>query len=89
MICVGSHDHSGRAVAALQSMLFPESFLHRMQFAVLRQAFDGRDLRAVGLHGEHRARLHRLAVELDTVHAPQSDVSQPTCVPVSPSTSRR
>ena len=38
-----SDDHSGCAVPALQSVSFPESFLHRMQFAVLCEAFDRRN----------------------------------------------
>src|SRR5438477_392767 len=46
-------------------MLVPEGFLHRVQIAVGGQAFDGEDIAAVGLDGEHRARLHRLAVEGD------------------------
>ena len=42
-----------------------EGLLHRVQLAVGGQALDGRDVGAVGLDGEHRARLHRLAVEED------------------------
>src|SRR2546423_15699159 len=57
------HDHSGRAIAALQSMLLPEAFLHRMQFAIRSQTFDGRDIRAVCLDRKHRARLYSLPVE--------------------------
>src|SRR5438552_7526988 len=59
------HDHARRAVAALQAMTIPESLLQRMQMTVARQAFDGGDVGAVRLHGEHRARLHRLAVDED------------------------
>src|SRR5687767_9986395 len=44
------HDHSGRAVAALQAVAFPESFLQRVESAVFRQALDGGDLGAVGLN---------------------------------------
>src|SRR5690349_9724531 len=35
-----------------------------MELAALLQALDRGDLAAVGLHREHRARLHRLAVEV-------------------------
>src|SRR5438046_6530458 len=35
-------DHSGRAIAALQTMAFPESLLNRMQYPVPGQTFDGR-----------------------------------------------
>ena len=45
-------------------------------------------LRAVGLDGEHRARLHGACRRAWTVQAPHCDVSQPTFVPVSPSPSR-
>src|SRR5271169_4058862 len=34
-----------------------------MQLPVLHQALDGQDLAAIGLHGEHRARFHRLSIE--------------------------
>ena len=57
------HDHARRAEAALQAVVLLERLLHRVQLAVGGQALDGGDLGAVGLDGEHRARLHRLAVE--------------------------
>ena len=44
-------------------MLLPETFLHRVQFAVRRQTFNGCNVGAVGLHGKHRAGLHGLAIE--------------------------
>jgi hypothetical protein len=44
---------------------FPKAFLNRMQFAVPGQPFNGRNLRAVRLHRENGARLHRLAVHQD------------------------
>src|SRR5215510_4201117 len=56
-------DHAGRAVAALQSMSFPESFLHRMEFAVLREALNRCDRRSIRLDREHRARLYRLPID--------------------------
>src|SRR6266436_1170771 len=61
----GGHDHARRAEAALQAMLFPEAVLDRMELAVRGHALDGLDLRALRLHGEHGAGLHRLAVEVD------------------------
>src|ERR1700692_4852764 len=48
------HQHSRRAIAALQAVLLPEAFLHRVELAVLLEPFDRRDLVAVGLHREHR-----------------------------------
>jgi len=47
-------NHARSAVAALQSVSFQESFLHRMQFAVLRQTLNGRDFFA----GHHRHARH-------------------------------
>src|SRR5207247_8938090 len=57
------YDHPRRAVAALQTVMFPESFLHRMQLPIRGQAFDSCDVRAVGLDREHRARLHCVTVQ--------------------------
>ena len=52
-----------RAEAALERVLLVERLLHRVQLVALGEPLDRRDLAAVGLHGEHGARLHRLAVE--------------------------
>src|SRR5207249_8288747 len=52
----GGHQHAGRAETALQAVLLGETLLDGMQFAALLQAFDRGDLRAVGLHREHRTR---------------------------------
>src|SRR5882724_2613094 len=57
------HQHARRAESALQTVLLGEALLHRMELAALLQALDRGDLGAVGLDGEHRARLHRIAVE--------------------------
>ena len=40
-----------------------EGLLHRMELAVRCEPLDRRDLEAVRLNGEHRARLHGLAVD--------------------------
>ena len=82
------HHHPWRAETALEPVFLPETFLDRMELAVLLESFDGRDLTAVRLHGEHGARLHRLVVEM-TVHAPQCVVSQPMCVPSRRSSRRK
>src|SRR5947209_856783 len=71
----GGHDHAGRAVAALQAMSLPEPLLNRVQLAVLRESFDGRDARAVGLDGEHRAGLDGLAVNRDGASAAQRSLA--------------
>src|SRR6185369_7404068 len=57
------HNHARCTETALRAMLVPESFLHAVQFAVLRQALDGSEGRAIRLHREHAATLHGLAVE--------------------------
>ena len=62
----GLHDHAGRAEATLQRVIVSERFLDGMQFpAVTRQAFDGDDVAAVGLHGQHRTGLDAVAVEVN------------------------
>ena len=61
---VRGQDHAGRAIAALQAVGFAERILDHAEFARRRrQAFDRRDLVAVGLHREHQAGAHRLAVD--------------------------
>src|SRR6266851_609598 len=57
------HQHAGGAEAALQAVLLGEALLDGMELARLLQALDRGDLRAVGLHREHGARLDRVAVE--------------------------
>src|SRR5262245_391732 len=63
------HDHAGRAIAALQSVMLAEGFLHRMQGRAVRNAFYRRDARAFGLPGEHGAGLARMAVDMDDAGA--------------------
>ena len=58
-------DHAGSAKAALQAVALPKTLLHRMQFAILGQTFNGGDLGAVRLHGQQRAGFDRLAIEQD------------------------
>ena len=59
------HDHTRRAVTALQSVTLPEPFLHRMQLAVSSQALDGSHFGTVRLDGENRTRFHRAAILQD------------------------
>src|SRR6478609_6822368 len=56
------HHHPRRAEAALQAVALAERRLHRVQLAVLGQALDGRDLAALHLCREDRARLDRAPV---------------------------
>ena len=65
------HDHPRCAEAALQAVTLGESLLNRVKLAVLRHAFDGHYIGAVGLHGENRAgfdgepiHMHRAAAAL-------------------------
>src|SRR5262249_61169925 len=46
-----------------------EGLLHWMQPVAVSQAFDGPDLFAVGLHGEHQAGAHRFAIDNDCASA--------------------
>jgi len=82
------HQHARRAIAALQAVLLPEASWTGCSFAVALEPLDGRDLTAVGLPRQYRARLHRLAVEQHGAR-PAVVVSQPKCVPVSRKLSRK
>ena len=63
---VGRRDQDARrAEAALQRVMTAEGLLQRPP----RQALDRAQLAAVHLHGEHQARAHRDAVELDRARA--------------------
>ena len=86
--CTLTHE-AGRAEPALEAVGLAERLLHRAERAVGgADALDGGDVGAVGLHREHQARAHRVAVDR-TVHAPHTPCSQPRCVPVRPQSSRR
>ena len=58
----GEH-HARGAVAALEAVVLVERLLDGVPLLSVGQAFDRRDRRAVGLRGEHRARLHRLTLD--------------------------
>jgi len=60
-----AHDHAGSAKAALQAVVFLEGGLHRMQLAILRQTFNGGDLRAVSLNRQHRTGFDTISVNMD------------------------
>ena len=57
------HQKARRAEAALQAVVIHEGLLHRMQRVAIGQSFDGADFLALGLHGEHQAGAHRLAID--------------------------
>ena len=57
------HQEARRAEAALQPVMLDEGALQRMQLVALREPLDGADRLAVGLHREHQAGAHRLAVD--------------------------
>ncbi len=57
------HQEARRAEAALQAVVLDEGALQRVQRIAVREALDGADPAAIGLHGEHQAGAHRLAVD--------------------------
>ena len=61
----GAHHKTRRAIAALHGVLFDEHLLDRMQFAVLGQALDGADARAVGARRRRETGQRGEAVEPD------------------------
>src|SRR3990170_5839455 len=66
---VGRQDHAGRAETALEPVVVLEGLLNRVHASVGREAFNRHNLRAVGLDGEHRAGLDRVAVHKDRARA--------------------
>ncbi len=58
------HDHARRAVSALQAVIVAERRLHRVQFVAPGDTFDGGDVGACGLSGQHSAGFHRPAVDM-------------------------
>ncbi len=59
----GAEYHAWRAESALESVLLPESFLHRVQSSVPGDSFDRCNGTAVGLGREHGTGFHCPAVE--------------------------
>jgi len=59
----GRHDHAGGTEAALESGSLHERTLHRMKFAIVREALDSGHLVAVGAKGRDEAAMNRRAVE--------------------------
>src|SRR5215471_20800750 len=60
---VAGHEHARRAVAALEPVLGHKALLERMELAVLLEPLHRHDLPAVGLDGQHGARLDGYSVE--------------------------
>src|SRR5918995_6834033 len=63
------HDHARGAIATLQAVFLPETFLYGVVLAILRQTFDGQDVGTVGLNGIERAALDALAIDMDDTGA--------------------
>src|SRR5438876_510698 len=64
-----AHNHAGRAVATLQAVALPETLLHRVQLAVLRQSFDRGDVRTIGLDCQNRAGFDGAAIQQNCASA--------------------
>src|SRR5580765_517852 len=50
------HDHTGRTIAALKSLMFEKCLLHRIELAVVGQTFDGDYVSTLGVCGKHETR---------------------------------
>src|SRR3989442_970409 len=59
---VRGHNHAGSTEATLQAMLFPETFLQRVQATLRSQSFDSSHFTAIRLHRQHRAGLDGLPI---------------------------
>lgn len=66
---LGCHDHSGRAVAALDGAGVDKRLLQRVRLVGGADALDGLDRTAVRLDGEHTARVDRAPVHDDRAGA--------------------
>ena len=73
----GGHHHPRRAEPALQAVALHEALLHRVEAVGTLEALDGVDGTAVGHHAEHRAALHRCAVEVHDAGAAVGGVAAP------------
>src|SRR5512133_1687349 len=73
----GGQHHSGRAEAALQTVLVHESLLNGIELAVLFQALDSSDLVPARHCGEHGAALDRRAINLDNTDAAVGRIAAP------------
>src|SRR5882724_10428071 len=62
---LGRHHESRSAVPALLRIVIDERRRHGMQFAALRDAFDGLDVLALGFDSQHGAAVDHLAVHND------------------------
>jgi hypothetical protein len=58
-------DHAGGADAALRAAFFQEALLDRVKVAVGEDAFDGGDMRVVGLQGGDKAGVDEFSVDED------------------------
>jgi hypothetical protein len=66
---LGGEQEAGRAEPALQRVALVEGLLQRVQLVAVGEPLDGQQRAAVRLRGEHEARAHGLAVELDRARA--------------------
>ena len=71
----GGHDHARRAEAALKALRVQKGLLHRMQFAVLGQAFDRGDGAALRAIGREQTGMDRIAVDHDGAGAAVAGVA--------------
>src|SRR5271165_895105 len=69
------HQHARSAEAALQTMLFLESLLQRMELTVLHKAFHCEQFAAISLYGKHGARFDRLSIEQNSACAAMGSVT--------------
>ncbi len=73
----GGHHHPRGAEPALQPVALHEPLLDGVELGALLEVLDGAHLAAAGHRGEHRARLHRLAVHPDHARAAVAGVAAP------------
>ena len=62
---IDRHDETRSAETALHAMTFPECLLYRVQFAVVRQSLNRRDVFAICLYGKHQAGADSFSTDQD------------------------
>jgi hypothetical protein len=57
------HDHAGRAVTALKSLMLEKRLLHRIERAVACETFDGEYFSVLSVCSKHKTRAHWPAID--------------------------
>jgi hypothetical protein len=71
----GRHNHAGGAESTLKTVLFPKSFLDRVQIGFRAETLNRDDFATIGLNRKHRAAFDRRAVQMNDTGAARTRVA--------------